>query len=167
VTELRIRAGGARDLSVVLALLDEAVEWLVARGQTGQWGTEAFSRREGQPERFRRLIAEGDLRVAERAGEPVGAVILGERPAHVPAVPRPELYIGLLVTARRFAGERIGSRLVELAIDEARRAGAELLRVDCWAGAPTLVAWYERQGFVPSGEFEVKGWRGQIFEMEI
>ena len=35
-----------------------------------------------------------------------------------------------------------------------RRAtrGAAVLRVDCWAGAPPLVAWYERQGFAALGD---------------
>jgi hypothetical protein len=31
-----IRAGNAGDVPTVLALFDEAIEWLVARGQTGQ-----------------------------------------------------------------------------------------------------------------------------------
>jgi GNAT superfamily N-acetyltransferase len=165
--ELRIRAGGADDLDVVLGLLDEAVEWLVERGQTGQWGTVGFSEREGQPERFRELIARSDVRVASLGDEPVGVMILGERFDHVPPVERPELYVDLLVTSREHAGEGIGSRLVEVAVEEARARRAELLRVDCWAGAPALVAWYERQGFVRSGEFDVRGWIGQIFEMEV
>ncbi len=36
-----------------------------------------------------------------------------------------------------------------------------------WAGAPPLVAWYERQGFARSGTFEVTGWKGQVFSMEV
>ena len=42
-----------------------------------------------------------------------------------------------------------------------------MLRVDCWAGAPALVAWYERQGFVRSGTFDVGGWIGQVFTMRL
>jgi hypothetical protein len=40
---MRIREGTPADAGAVLALFDEAVRWLVARGQTGQWGTEPFS----------------------------------------------------------------------------------------------------------------------------
>ena len=64
----------------------------------------------------------------------------------------------------------IGAELVARAAAEARAAGSEVLRVDCWAGAPTLVAWYERQGFVRSDSFtvEVRGpWHGQVFEMRL
>ncbi len=81
---------------------------------------------------------------------------------------RPELYIELLLTSRRRSGQRIGDRLVQLAVDEAGAARRQLLRVDCWAGAPTLVAWYERQGFMRCGTFVVNGgWSGQIFAMEL
>jgi hypothetical protein len=41
---------------------------------------------------------------------------------------------------------------------------------DCWAGAPDLVAWYERQGFIRSDTFTVEvrgGWHGQVFEMAL
>jgi hypothetical protein len=51
---------------------------------------------------------------------------------------------------------------------EARAHGSEILRVDCWAGAPGLVSWYERQGFTRSGTFTMSnGWRGQLFEMTL
>jgi GNAT superfamily N-acetyltransferase len=165
MTELRIRQGGIRDFDAVLALLDEAVEWLVARGQTGQWGSVPFSHLEDRRDRMREIVADGDLRLGLLGEDIVGALVVGDRPAHVSAVERPELYIDLLVTSRRHSGEGIGSRLIEIAIS--RAGGVDLLRVDCWAGAPTLVAWYERQGFVRSDVFELRGWRGQVFEMEL
>ena len=61
----------------------------------------------------------------------------------------------------------VGARLVAAAAQEARDAGAALLRVDCWAGAPPLVAWYERQGFQRTGTFDVGGWIGQVFAMRL
>jgi hypothetical protein len=61
-----------------------------------------------------------------------------------------------------------GSELVKQAVRDARAAGSELLRADCWAGAPSLVAWYERQGFARTSTFEINdGWRGQLFEMPL
>lgn len=38
--EAQIRSGGHEDAPWLLALFDEAIEWLVARGQAGQWGAE-------------------------------------------------------------------------------------------------------------------------------
>ena len=91
--------------------------------------------------------------MAELDGEPAGALVVGERPEHVHAVDGTELYVELLLSSRRRAGKRIGARLVEHAVGLARERRGGLLRVDCWAGAPRLVACYEDQGFVRDGTF--------------
>ena len=44
---MRIRRGGPADADAVIGLFDEAVLWMVARGQTGQWGAEPMSRGSG------------------------------------------------------------------------------------------------------------------------
>ena len=132
---LNIRHGSVADTQLLLDLFDEAVAWLVERGQPDQWGERPWSSR--------------------------------ERPGHVPPVDLPELYVNLLLTSRRHAGKQLGARLVDVAIDEARAADRDVLRVDCWAGAPTLIAWYQRQGFTPAGTFELNGWKGQIFNMSL
>jgi ribosomal protein S18 acetylase RimI-like enzyme len=164
-----IRAGTAADAPTVVALLDEAVAWLVARGQTGQWGTEPWSASERRVEQLAALAGGGGLRIAEdAAGEPLGALGLGDRHPWVEPAPVPELYVTLLVTSRRHAGQDVGGGLIRRAVEEARAAGLQLLRVDCWADAPGLVGWYERQGFRRSGTFVVKdGWRGQVLAMPL
>ena len=165
---MRIREGAPADVAIVLALFDEAVEWLVARGQTGQWGSEPFSAKPARVARATEWAASGGLRIAETdADQPLGAIVLGARPEHVKPADRAERYIEALISSRRHAGEDVGGALVRRAIEETRAAGTELLRVDCWAGAPPLVAWYERQGFRRSGAFTVNGWRGQVFSMRV
>lgn len=165
----RIRTGSAADAPAVVGLFDEAVAWLVARGQEGQWGTTPWSQR---PELVARTHAwaRGDgLRIAQEDGDatPVGALVLGAHPPHVEPIDEPEAYVEALVSSRAHAGRRIGAQLVAAAAEEARDAGAAVLRVDCWAGAPPLVAWYERQGFRRSGRFDVRGWIGQVFTMRL
>jgi GNAT superfamily N-acetyltransferase len=165
---LRIRHGSLADVQDVLRFMDEAVAWLAGRGQTGQWGTEPISGRASFVERLEHWQREGGLRIAETGdGEPVGALVVGGRQPYVPEAGEPELYVILLVTSRRHAGRGVGSLLVRRAIDEARERGVRLLRVDCWAGAPRLVAWYEEQGFVPTERFHVGAWEGQLFELRI
>jgi GNAT superfamily N-acetyltransferase len=163
-----IRSGGPADAQVVLSLFDEAVAWLVARGQTGQWGTEPFSAVERRVEKVHEWAGGGGLRIAEADGEPVGALVLGVRPPWVEPADRPERYVEALVTSRRHAGRDIGGALIRHAIEETRDAGVPLVRVDCWAGAPDLVAWYERQGFTRRGTFVVlDSWHGQVFSLEV
>ena len=93
--------------------------------------------------------------------------MLGSHPEWVAPASEPERYIQALVSSRAHAGQDIGGALVRRAIEETRAAGIGLLRVDCWAGAPPLVAWYERQGFARSGTFEVRGWPGQVFSLGV
>jgi GNAT superfamily N-acetyltransferase len=171
VSEVRIRDGRSSDGATVLALWDLAIAWLAQRGQPEQWGTEPASARPRTREMVAQWLMEPGLRIAEIDGEPVGAsVIGGVPPAHVPPTPLAETYLLFLISSRSHAGMGIGAELVARAASEARAAGSEVLRVDCWAGAPTLVAWYERQGFVRSDTFtvQVRGqWHGQVFEMSL
>jgi GNAT superfamily N-acetyltransferase len=164
---MRIRRGGPGDADAVIALFDEAVAWMVARGQTGQWGTEPMSRNEKMVARVREWAAGDGLWTMDDGGLVVGALVVGERPEHVHPVDEPEHYVELLLSSRARAGERIGTLLAEHAVALARAAGVPLLRVDCWAGAPRLVEFYEAQGFVRDGTFDVRGWIGQVFSMRL
>jgi GNAT superfamily N-acetyltransferase len=167
VSGVTIRPGDDADGPAVIAMFDEAVAWLVERGQTGQWGATPFSERPGIRERVYGFKAGGGLHVAESDGEPVGVLVVGSAPAYAPPAPVPELYIILLISSRRLIGRGIGGALIGRAIELAYERRAEVLRVDCWAHAPGLVRWYEKQGFTRSSRFELNGWQGQIFTMDL
>lgn len=160
--ELDIRPGSVDDLPAVLALFDEAVEWLVDRGLSGQWGEQSFSDRPKTRELVRRTLEENEIRVAEHQDQVVGVLAVGASPPYVPGNPIPELYISLLISSRRLHGNHIGLRLLELATEMASDRGARMVRVDCWADSPRLVKFYERCGFSRAGLFDLRGWRGQI-----
>lgn len=140
---------------------------MVARGQEAQWGSEPWSRRPTAIARVRAMATGGGLWIAQAGDEAVGALVVGDAPAHVAPAGEPELYVELLLTSRRHAGRGLGALLLAQARALATDRGVGLLRVDCWAAAPTLVAWYERQGFVRSGTFDVGGWPGQVFEQRL
>jgi GNAT superfamily N-acetyltransferase len=164
---LLIRTGGPDDVPTVLALLDGATRWLVERGRTGQWGTEPHSTSPRRIEQVRRWAADGGLRIAELAGEAAGALAVGSAMPYVAPAAEPELYVNLLVTDRRYAGRKIGTRLLAEAERIARDRGVGLLRVDCYAGDDgALVRYYERQGFTRAETFIVdlpdRRWPGQL-----
>ena len=158
-----ITHGSAADAPALLALFDDAVAWLAARGQTGQWGSEPFSARPPQVARAQAWAAGGGLWLARGAGgEPAGALVVGDAHDYVPPAACPELYVQVLLTASAWRGRGVGAALVGHAEELARRQGARQLRVDCWAGVPELPAAYERLGFTRSGSFDVGGWPGAI-----
>jgi GNAT superfamily N-acetyltransferase len=167
-----IRPGTAADIPAVLGLLDRAVEWLVARGRAGQWGTEPASANPRRREQARAWLDSGGLYVAEIGGSAVGALVVGAAAEYVPRAAEPELYVNLLVTDRRRAGSGIGTLLLDHARALARRAGVSLLRVDCYAGADgALVRYYESRGFVATDRFTVDlpsgPWPGQVLEQRL
>ena len=163
VQRLTVRRGGVDDAAALLALFDDAVAWLVARGQTGQWGDKPFSADPSKRSRVQNFAAQGELWFAsDETGVRAGAIVLGDAHDYVPPAACRELYVQVMLTAAAWRGQGVGARLIDHAIEIARERGAEQLRVDCWAGVPELPAAYERLGFVRTGSFEVKGWRGAI-----
>ncbi|AGP52322.1 GNAT family N-acetyltransferase [Streptomyces rapamycinicus] len=168
---IRIRPGDPADAPAVLDMLDAAVVWMNDRGNTEQWGTMPYSRRPGGVARVERYLTENAPFIAELGGAPVGALVLDSGPsAQMPIAPagEPERYVRLLVSDRRWAGRGIGAALLAHAAEEARRAGVELLRVDCWAGGGgELVAFYERNGFTPTERFLSGAWPGQVLARRV
>ncbi|PWW59434.1 GNAT family N-acetyltransferase [Actinokineospora spheciospongiae] len=161
-----LRRGGLADLPAVLAMLDGAVDWLVARGRAGQWGERPLSER---PARVTKIVRDHMVWLAEVAGEPVGAIMLQPAaPAHIPPASGPQLYVTLLVVDRRFAGHGIGRTLLDLAVSEARRLGLPVLRVDCFAGVDDrLVRYYRAAGFVEESRFDLNGWEGCVLSQRV
>ncbi|MGW1993848.1 GNAT family N-acetyltransferase [Embleya sp. NPDC001921] len=168
---IRIRPGGLADAPGVLGMLDAAVAWMNDRGNTEQWGTTPYSQKPGGVARVERYMTENAPHIAELDGVLVGALVLDTGPSPLmPIAPaeEPERYVRLLVSDRRHAGLGIGANLLAHAAEETRRAGVELLRVDCWAGGGgELVAYYERNGFTPTDRFMSDAWPGQVLARRV
>jgi GNAT superfamily N-acetyltransferase len=169
---LTIRPGDGADVADIIRLLDVAVEWLVANGRPGQWGTEPASGTPGRHEQAMGWARSGGLYVAVADGVVVGALAVGDAPAYVSAPVSPELYVLLLLTDRARKGSGIGTALLEHARSLARAREVSLLRVDCYGGDDrALVRYYESQGFTPTEQFTVDTpiglWPGQVLEQRL
>lgn len=164
-----IRPGGPADADYLLVMLDEAVAWLADRGLGGQCGTGPPATRPAMVRRARAMAASGDLWIARLDGVVAGALVLaGQAPDYVPPAAEPELYIDLVVAARRYAGRGVGTALLDFARFQADQRGLRLLRVDCWAGGEgALRAYYTQAGFTPTATFTVGDWPGQVLEQRL
>ena len=171
---MRIRPGGPGDIAAVLALGDEAVKWMNARGNTQQWGTAPWTRNQKREAAIGDQARGGGMRIAEdQDGVVLGALVITEVPAaYVPAAAERELYINLLLVSRRHGGQGIGAVLIEHAKQEAAARGIGLIRVDCWAGQDgSLVRVYEKYGFSRVQDFTVAlpagEWPGTLLAMRL
>jgi GNAT superfamily N-acetyltransferase len=169
---IRIRPGTPADAPAILDMLDGAVAWMNARGNTTQWGTTPYSQKPGGVERVQRYTTESVPYIAELDGTPVGAMVLDSGPSPqaqgIPVVEEPERYVRLLITDRKHAGLGVGATLLAHAVEETRRTGVDLLRVDCWAGGDgELVAYYERNGFTATDPFMAGEWPGMVLARRV
>jgi GNAT superfamily N-acetyltransferase len=192
--DIAIVRGTVDDGLAVLHLLDTAVKWLVSRDRIGQWGAAPFSENPRRAERLKEFATTGlglwlAIKVAdgtpmdqnrpsnilpktmnrEAPGSIIGALAVSERMPYMTPVSEPELYVRLLVTDRRWAGNEIGRRLLEHARDLTNGAGASLLRVGCYAGGDgNLVQYYESQGFKRFESLNLEGdWPCQVLAQHL
>ena len=161
--QFAVRRGSERDTDLLVSLFDDSVAWLVARGFTAQWGSTPFSTVPRQVERCRRWAAHGRMWLCESRGVTVGALVLDDAPAYVPAATEPEVYVLVLVTAHSPDAKGAGAYLLDVAVAQAGADGVGLVRVDCFAGnGGALVRFYESCGFQRLTTFDVDGWPGQV-----
>ena len=170
--DLRVSTAMPDDLPRTLVLFDEAVAWLVARGFPGQWGTESFSSLPAMRRRFAEWIERGDLYLFRLDGDLVGTVATGKVVPGYAAeacegLPGPARYLEALTTARRLASAGLGGTILRWAESHAAADGAAYMRLDCWAGNPRLVAYYEGQGYAHIKELSMGSWRGVLLEKKL
>lgn len=171
--KISIREGGPDDVPVILGMFDSAVEWLVAQGRTRQWGTTPWSENPRAVAMVTRYVTEGAPYIAEYDGVPAATLTLTDAPGeYLQPADEPERFIHILASDRRFKGLGTGAALLAHAAQETCRAGISLLRVDCYAGDDRkLVAFYERNGFIPTEPFTVPvggdDWPGQVLARRV
>ena len=147
----RIRPATPDDLPVIFSLYDEAVVWLNARGITEQWGTTPVSARPHLVDEVRESVSRGyiaeDGAIAgfievELATPKYIASLITEDDAADGA------YVHSLVARKMPPARGVGAALLNWAAQYAFDNGKTRLRLNCWAGNPELVQYYESQSFV-------------------
>lgn len=167
---MRIRPGTPEDFDAVLALGDEAVAWMNARGNTEQWGTKPWTGDEKHEQMvYYALLGDGVHVMESEEGDVVGVLMAtDQRSEHAPVVDERELYINLLLTSRQRSGQGIGAALMERAKAVAGEQGIDLIRLECWAGENgSLVRVYEGYGFQRVQEVFAEDWPGMLLAMRL
>jgi GNAT superfamily N-acetyltransferase len=152
---LNVRQAVAGDMPTIVAMIDEAADWLRAKG-TDQWAR-PWPTRKHRDRRIQRGLKRNKTWMVENEGLPVATVTLRRRGNRKlwTAAERHEsaVYLSRLVVRRDYAGQGIGEALVDWAGVRGRRGwGAQWIRIDVWTTNVALHNYYAKRGFRPYGD---------------
>ncbi len=167
----QVQRAYANDLGEVLDLFDSVQAWLVACGLKEQWGSAPFSVDEMQRRRFAVWIRAGHFFLIKLNGEVVGTLVFSPEP---PDYARnacgervPGSYLEAFAVRRDYAGQGVGTTLLNWAEHEALSRGSDILRLDCWAENEVLRSYYRRAGFSEAALLMLGDWHGVMFEKRL
>ncbi|MBD3922149.1 GNAT family N-acetyltransferase [Paenibacillus sp. PR3] len=159
---LKIRHATHDEAPIVLELWQMSARWLNAKG-IYQWRPEYF-----RLEQVVEFMDNGsDVYVAEHEGTIVGTYVLTWSD---PMIWR-ELdhndagYIHRFAVNRDYKGLGMGTLLIHSAIEEIRRRGKKVVRLDCMAENPRLNQYYREFGFGFVRRLEFDNWAANLYEI--
>jgi ribosomal protein S18 acetylase RimI-like enzyme len=139
-----IRRAKAPDVPAMVGLRREAERWLAERG-IEQWTAKWI---DVGDEKIARATRQQRAWVVEVAGDVGATVTLGGPDEDLWTVEDgPALYLYKLMVARRYAGNGLGTAVIEWAVDQAARHGYPWLRLDVWPSNPGIQDYYRGHGF--------------------
>ncbi|MFJ2027245.1 GNAT family N-acetyltransferase [Streptomyces sp. NPDC087897] len=160
MNDLRCRLASGTDLPAVVRLRDDAARWMLARGVTQQWQPGELG-----VEHFRKTMESGELWLAEKADEVVGAWELWwEDEAAWGQQSTAAGYVHRLMVDRTAVPRGTGRQLLRVAERHVAATGRELVRLDCLAGNARLTAYYLDAGYRAVGTKEGKPQPGGSFK---
>lgn len=147
---LHVRPATISDQKMILYLIGEAADWLRGKG-TDQWASPWPNERE-RDERVSRGLRDHRTWMVEDDGIPV-ATISCKPDANRDLWTESEqtdlaVYVSRLVVSRSYAGQGIGTELIDWAGSWARQIyGARWIRIDVWTTNIALHSYYQERGF--------------------
>lgn len=147
---LSLRQGTQADLDLILAMIEEAADWLRTKN-TDQWARPWPSARK-RDERVWRGLRDRKTWIAMDENIPVATITCREEghprlwSAGDQAIPA--AYVSRLIVSRAYGGQGIGESLVDWAGLSAFRCWrAQWVRIDVWTTNETLHGYYKEKGF--------------------
>jgi GNAT superfamily N-acetyltransferase len=146
-----------RNQEAVTRLIDEASSWLRTKN-TDQWAR-PWPTEKKRNKRIRRGLRKKQTWIVWDGMTPAATVTIAEKPIRKvwPAAVRDRstraVYVHRLVTARKYAGCKLGEQLIDWAGRRGRDSiGAQWIRIDVWSSNTALHEYYMKQGFVWCGQ---------------
>lgn len=158
---------GPQELDRILALMQEASDWLQSRG-IRQW-RRVFTE-EGRAFVAARFATD-DVYLVLRQGEPVASFTLRwEEPTmwEEAGFDGQAGYLHGFVVSRQVGGQGVGKALMAWMDRQIAARGRRYLRLNTALGNPGICGYYERAGFLPRGEaLHALGGTTRLYEREV
>jgi ribosomal protein S18 acetylase RimI-like enzyme len=161
--ECAVREATDDDLSVLVAIRNEAVAYKLAR-EDSAWGRSTWT-----AEWARRAVEQGGLHVIEHNGLPAGMLTLSWQDEEYWGPRDPDAgYVHRLSIRDGFHGRGLGVYAINWCADLVRANGQQRLRLDCEVKNAKLCAYYESIGFVRVGTKPFpSGYVASLYELTI
>ena len=172
---IRLDLASPADLEAILGLIEEASRWLKGKGKD-QWA-EPWPSREQRDARVLKGLVNRKTLIVRQGDTAVATVTMANW--HNPKVwvkgsctanlTERAVYLHRLITARKYAGHRLGESLINSAERLARaKYGAQRTRIDVWTTNTDLHGYYQKLGFKPCGKCPDPSYpSGALFERPI
>jgi ribosomal protein S18 acetylase RimI-like enzyme len=165
---LRVHRATPEDVEAAAIILEEATEWLAAKGLVA-WDPDTFRSPGGWG---RRILQEaqkrGHLFVLLADEVPVGTVTLQPTDSLFwPDAAEDALYVHRLAVSGDAHGQGLGRFLLRCAEQRAVGTGTRFLRLDCLAENRVLRRYYEDFGFEHCREVVVEGRAFSLYEKPV
>ncbi|WP_322749876.1 MULTISPECIES: GNAT family N-acetyltransferase [unclassified Frankia] len=135
--KLEIRRAGPEDLDAAVDILAEAARWLASRGirQRPEHGFPATDVAE--------RIERGEMYLARLDGDPVATIAIDWDDEYFwSSSDHDAVYVHRMAVRRRWAGRKIGERLLDWAAERTAIAGRAWVRLDCVTANVGLCQYY-------------------------
>ncbi len=147
MTDILIRDATTADIPALHRLIESAYRGEVSRAG---WTTEAdlLAGQRTDPEDLASILADPTqaMLTAWRSEDLLGCILIADRGDGTG-------YFGMLSVSPTLQGGGLGRRMVEAAHEAlASRFGARRVRISVFPQRETLIAWYERLGYRPTGD---------------
>jgi len=164
-----IRSAIKDDATAILNLFDGAVQWLVDRGLSAQWGTQPFSINDVMVSQVNEWITKDLSFVGIVGGKVSGFICLSKNaPSYLDdldaLIQAGNFFIQGLVADRRLKGCGVGAKLLQYADVIATDHRHDWIYVDCWNGEEYLATYYEGAGYEKVAAFYVGEWQGVLMQ---
>ena len=154
----------AEDLDHVVSIVRETATWLKSKG-IHQWS-------DNYPvSKLEQEVLNGELYVVLDSEKSIlGTLSLSKNKGDVWIEDStPAIYLHRLAIFRKYSGQKIGSKILDWAVEYCKGQNHERLRLNCDKTNPFLSEFYKKYGFNCIGEFYYSPWKMtfNLFELII